>query len=301
MAQTLLVSMGTMSGYGARAGRVREYQGTRPPWPARCTARAMPASTATASTTAVISTTVISTTVISTTVISTTRGASAAPSRQRHPGQPGRPAQAVPPVCVLGARPGEPRPRRGSGRPGAGKGSLGLLDPAGMGELREDRLRGRRAGRLCALRPADVRAAVAGLPDQPGERRRGAADDRAHHERVHRRRAGPDAGAGGGQGPHPARGQGDRGVRRHPLGGPVLRAARRLPAGRRVQDSPPALALPPAAAGAEDRGVLAGGRRGGAGTAAGLSEPGTGPPPRLTPRSPRAAREVSTRPRMSRR
>ena len=69
---------------------------------------------------------------------------------------------------------------------------------------------------------------------------------------VPRRRARPDAGAGRGQGPDPARRQGHRGVRRRPAG--RGRATCVVPADfllqRRLQDRPPAPALAAAAPGA---------------------------------------------------
>src|SRR6202042_3487096 len=92
----------------------------------------------------------------------------------------------------------------------------------------------------------------------------------------------------GGQRPDPARGEGDRGVRRPALGGPVLRAARRLSARGGVQDCPPAPALPAPAARTEDRGVLARRRGSSPGAPAGLGKPRTSPAPRLAGRRPPA-------------
>src|SRR5580704_6250298 len=158
-----------------------------------------------------------------------------------------------------------------------------------MGQLREDRVCRRGPRRIHAVRAPAVRPALDGVSDQPGECRRGAVHDRAPAQRVHRRGDRPDARAGHGQGSDPARGEGDRGLRRPPLGVAVLHAAGGLPARGGVQDDPPASPLPAAADGTADHPDLAGGRRGRAGAPARLDDaidPSGCPPARIRPGTP---------------
>ena len=125
---------------------------------------------------------------------------------------------------------------------------MDLRDPARVGLVREDRLRRRRGRRIHALRATGLRPAGLAFPTSP------ASPDAVLLMTAHvlpefaRRRAGPHARAGRGQGPHPARHPRDRGVRRRPLDGDRVHAACRLPARGRVQDRAAAPALPPAAA-----------------------------------------------------
>src|ERR1035437_10272559 len=186
---------------------------------------------------------------------------------------------------LLGAWPGQPDMRRRERSPGTREGVVGFFRAARVGKLRQDRLCRRRPRRVHALRPAAVRSPLDSLSHQPGERRRGFAHDGPSAQRVHWRGHRPDAGAGDGQGPDPARGQGDRSLRRPAVGIARLHAAGGLPALGRIQDHPPAPPLPALADGTANRSYLAGRCRGGAWAPPWLHEPvgpAGGPATRLT-------------------
>ena len=78
---------------------------------------------------------------------------------------PARRPRPVPSVRPVGARAVAAAARRGGRRHRLREGGVGLGDAAGVGLLRAGRLRRRRARGLRPLRAAEVRAAVAGLPD----------------------------------------------------------------------------------------------------------------------------------------
>ncbi|CAG7651572.1 hypothetical protein SBRY_50649 [Actinacidiphila bryophytorum] len=193
-----------------------------------------------------------------------------------HARQSSRPPPALPPLCLLGAGPGERRGRRPGGQTRAGEGGLDLRGAAGVGLLRPGGLCGRGPGGLCALRPGRLCAAVAGLPDQSGVVGRRPADDGPGAAGLPGPGHRPGPGADRGEGSRAAERQGDRGVRRREVGGAVLRAAGRPSAGGRLQDGPAAPAVPPAAAGAALHDLLEGGRRDGHRPAAGRRPEGAG-------------------------
>lgn len=147
-----------------------------------------------------------------------------------------RPPQALPLLCLLGARPRQRRGRGKGGSPGAREGSLDLGSTAGVGVLRAGRLCRRGARRVRDVRPAGVCAALHGFPHQPGLAGRGAAADGVADPRLSRSGAGAGDGPDGRQGSDPARLQSHRGLRRCPLERAGMCAARRSSPRGRLQD-----------------------------------------------------------------
>ncbi|CAA9321504.1 MAG: FIG007808: N-acetyltransferase, partial [uncultured Nocardioidaceae bacterium] len=176
-------------------------------------------------------------------------GASHRPSHARHPR---RPARERPDLPVLGARRGAPAtcPRRRRCR--VGEGGVAVAGPARVGVVRESSLPRRRAGGFRRLRPARLLPGLGVAADRPGQRGRRAAGHRPGVRGVRRRRAGPGAHAGHGQGPPRARRRScRRGVRDDPHRRRRLPAAGGLPAAGRVQDPPSARSGAADAAGAQ--------------------------------------------------